>query len=77
MPADASTRNTSLLLSAHSLGTWLRLRFGVRRCLACGRIGRSSLEPASLLVPLQLARTWRCVDRPACRTRRLQRSGSR
>ena len=58
---------------AHSLLTWLRLRFGVRRCLACGRIGRGSLEPASLLVPPQVARTWRCVDRLACRTRRLQR----
>ncbi len=57
--------------------TWARLRFGLRRCLACGRIGRGSLEPAGLLVPPQVARTWRCVDRLTCRTRRLQRSESR
>jgi hypothetical protein len=60
--------------STHPLPTWARLRFGLRRCLACGRIGRGSLEPASLRVPPQVARTWRCVDRLACRTRRLQRS---
>jgi hypothetical protein len=52
---------------------WARLCFGVRRCLACGRIGRGSLEPAGLMVPPRVARTWRCVDRLACRTRRLQR----
>jgi hypothetical protein len=60
-----------------SLGTRLRLFIGVHRCLACGRIGQGSLQPANLLVPPQLARTWRCIDRLACRTRRLQRSGPR
>jgi hypothetical protein len=64
-------------LSTHPLLIWLRLRFGIRRCLACGRLGQGSLQPASLLVPPQLARTWWCVDRQACRARRLRRSGSR
>lgn len=63
--------------SANSLGIWLRLRFGVRRCLACGRLGQGSLQPAGLLVAPQLARTWWCVDRLACRMRRLQRSDPR
>ncbi len=77
MPVDASTRKTRPWPSAYPLATRLRLRFGVRRCLACGRLGQGSLQPASLLVPPQLARTWRCVDRLACRTRRLERSGPR
>jgi hypothetical protein len=64
-------------LPTHPLLTWLRLRWGVRRCLACGRLGQGSLQPANLLVPPQLARTWRCVDRLACRTRRLRRSDPR
>ena len=52
-------------------------RLGLHRCLACGRIGISGFAAASpLLLPHQ-ARTWRCVDRLACRTRRLQRSDPR
>jgi len=50
-------------LSVHPLSTWLRLRFGLRRCLACGLLGWGGLQPASPLVPAQLARTCRCVDR--------------
>jgi len=60
-------------LSAHPLSTWLRLRFGLRHCLACGLLGWGGLQPASPLVPPQLARTWRCVDRLNCRTNRLRR----
>jgi len=70
----ASAVVPAVLPPTYPLLTWPGLRLGVRRCLACGRIGRGSLDPASLLVPPQFARTWRCVDRPACRTRRLQRS---
>jgi hypothetical protein len=33
-------------LSAHPLLTWLRLRVGLRRCLACGQLGNRSLQPA-------------------------------
>ncbi len=65
-------------LSAHPLGTWLRLRFGLRRCLACGRLGGyGSLQPASPLVPPAWARTWRCGDQLACRRRRLGRGAPR
>ena len=54
----------------HPLLTWLRLRLGVRRCLACGRLGNRSLQPAHALVSPARARTWRCTDRLACRQRR-------
>ena len=64
-------------LSAHPLLTWLRLRLGVRRCLACGRLGQGSLEPASPLVSPARARTWRCTDRLGCRRRRTSREGRR
>jgi hypothetical protein len=64
-------------LSVYPLGTWLRLRFGVRRCLACGRLGQGSLQPANLLVPPHVARTWRCVDLHTCRRRRTSREGRR
>jgi hypothetical protein len=64
-------------LPAHPLLTWLRLRWGVRRCLACGRLGRGSLEPASPLVLPARARTWRCVNRDGCRQRRIRREGRR
>jgi hypothetical protein len=77
MPADASTRTTAPRLSAYPLSTRLRLRFGIHRCLACGRIGQGSLQPASLLVPPHAARTWWCVDRLVCRMRRLERSDLR
>lgn len=60
-------------LSAHSLSAWLRLRFGLRHCLACGLLSWSGLHPASPLVLSQLARTWRCVDRLNRRARRLRR----
>ncbi len=50
-------------------------RFGLHRCLACGRIGIRGFVAASPLVLPHQARTWRCVDRLACRTRRLERSG--
>lgn len=61
------------LPSTHPLATWLRLRLGVRRCLACGRLGNRSLQPAHPLVSPARARTWRCVDRPACQGRRRRR----
>ena len=65
-------------LSAHPLATWLRLRFGVRRCLACGQLGfYGSLQPASPLVAPARARTWRCRDQLACRRRRLGRGEPR
>jgi hypothetical protein len=64
-------------LPAHPLATWLRLRFGVRRCLACGHLGNRSLQPAHPLVSPVKARTWGCVDRPACRERRLRREPDR
>jgi len=64
-------------LSAYPLGTWVRLRFWLRRCLACGRLGQGSLEPASPLVSLARVRTWRCADRLGCRRRRLRREGRR
>jgi hypothetical protein len=64
-------------LPTHPLLTWLRLRWGVRRCLVCGQLGQRRLQPASLLVPPQRARTWRCVDRLACRTRVLRRRNPR
>ncbi len=52
-------------------------RVGLHRCLACGRIGIRGFVAASPLVLPHQARTWRCVDRLACRTRRLERSGPR
>ena len=64
-------------LSAHPLLTRLRLRFGVHRCLACGRLGQGGLEPASPLVAPAAARTWRCNDRVGCRRRRTRREGRR
>ena len=57
-------------LSAHPLTSWLRLRLGVRRCLACGHLGTRSLQPAHPLVPPARARTWWCTDRVGCRERR-------
>ncbi len=62
---------------AHPLLTWLRLRFGVRRCLACGRLGNGTLQPAHPLVSPARARTWTCVDRLVCRQRRLRREPDR
>jgi hypothetical protein len=59
-------------LLTHPLLTWARLRFGVRRCLACGRLGNPTLQPAHPLVSPAKARTWSCVDRVACRQRRLR-----
>jgi len=71
-------RGPAAPLSAHPLLVWLRLRFGLRRCLACGRLGcYGSLQPASLLVPPAKARTWRCGDQLACRRRRLGRGAPR
>jgi hypothetical protein len=64
-------------LPAHPLLVWLRLRLGVRRCLACGRLGNGSLAPADPLVSPAWARTWRCSDRDSCRQRRTSREGSR
>jgi hypothetical protein len=49
-------------------------RAGLHRCLACGRVGIRGFAAASPLVLPHQVRTWRCVDRLACRTRRLQRS---
>jgi len=66
-----------LRLSVFPLGTWLRLRFGVRRCLACGRVGNRSLQPANPLVSPARAQTWRCTDRLGCRGRRTSREGRR
>jgi hypothetical protein len=63
----------ALPLSAYPLATWLRLRFGIRRCLACGQLGNRSLQPAHPLVPPAVARTWVCVDRLVCRHRRQRR----
>jgi hypothetical protein len=60
-------------LPTHPLLTWARLRFGVRRCLACGRLGNRSFQPAHALLSPARARSWRCVDRLACRQRRLRR----
>jgi hypothetical protein len=64
-------------LPAHPLLTWLRLRFGVRRCLACGRLGNGTLQPAHPLVSPARARTWTCVDRLVCRQRRVRREPHR
>jgi hypothetical protein len=64
-------------LPAHPLLVWLRRRVGVRRCLACGRLGNRSLAPAHPLVSPAWARTWRCSDREGCRQRRTRREGSR
>jgi hypothetical protein len=64
-------------LSAHPLGTWLRLRFGMHRCLACGRLGNRSLQPAHPMVSPARARTWWCTDRIGCRRRRTSREGRR
>jgi hypothetical protein len=61
----------------HPLLTWLRLRFGVRRCLACGRLGNSILQPAHPLVSPARARTWTCIDRHVCRQRRMRREPDR
>src|SRR6266536_6687723 len=44
-------------LPAHPLLTWLRLRLGVRRCLACGQLGNRSLQPAHPLVSPPRAQT--------------------
>ena len=63
--------------SAYPLMTWLRLRFGVRRCLACGHLGNRTLQPAHRLVSPARARTWRCTDRVGCRRRRSSREGRR
>jgi hypothetical protein len=65
------------LLSAHPLATWVRLRFGVRRCLACGRLGNRGLQPAHPLVSAVRARTWWCIDRDGCRQRRTNPEGHR
>jgi hypothetical protein len=64
-------------LPAHPLLVWLRLHFGLRRCLACGRLGNRSLEPAHPLISPAWARTWRCGDRDGCRQRRTSWEGSR
>ncbi len=64
-------------LPAHPLLTWARLRFGVRRCLACGRLANRSLQPTHPLVSLARARTWRCADRDCCRQRRTSREARR
>lgn len=72
----ASSDVLAVPLPAHPLLVWLRLRLGVRCCLACGRLGHSGLEPAHPLVPPAWARTWRCSDRDGCRQRRTRREGS-
>jgi hypothetical protein len=64
-------------LPAHPLLIWLRLRLGVRRCLACGRLGQGGLAPASPLISPASARTWRCTDWVGCRRRRSRREGRR
>lgn len=64
-------------LPTHPLLTWARLRFRVRRCLACGRLGNRSLQPAHPLVSPARARTWSCADRLACRQRRVRREPDR
>lgn len=64
-------------LPTHPLLTWLRLRFGLRRCLACGRLGNRILQPTHPLVSPVRARTWRCVDRDGCRQRRTSREARR
>lgn len=63
--------------STHPLLTWARLRFGVRRCLACGRLGGRSLQPAHPMVSPARARTWRCTDRDGCRQRRTSQEARR
>jgi hypothetical protein len=64
-------------LPAHPLLTWLRLRLGVRRCLACGWLGNGSLQPAHPMVLPARARTWRCTDRVGCRGRHTSREARR
>ncbi len=64
-------------LPTHPLLIWLRVRFGVRRCLACGRLGNRSLQPAHPLVSPARARTWRCTDRDGCRQRRTSKEARR
>jgi hypothetical protein len=64
-------------LAAYPRWTWLRLRFGVRRCLACGRLGNHGLQPAHPLVSPARARTWRCTDRDVCRQRRARQEEPR
>jgi hypothetical protein len=64
-------------LPTHPLLTWLRQRLGVRRCLACGRLGTRSLQPAHPMVSPARARTWRCTDRVGCRRRRTSREARR
>jgi hypothetical protein len=64
-------------LPAHPLLTWARLRFGLRRCLACGRLGNRSLQPAHPLVSPARARTWRCTDRDGCHQRRAHQEARR
>jgi len=65
------------LQPTHPLLTWARLRFGVRSCLACGRLGNRSLQPAHPLVSPARARTWRCTDRDGCRQRRTSKEARR
>jgi hypothetical protein len=64
-------------LRTHPLLTWLRLRLGVRRCLACGRLGNRSLQPAHPLLSPATARTWRCNDRDGCRRHRTRQERGR
>jgi hypothetical protein len=64
-------------LPAHPLLTWLRLRFGLGRCLACGRLGNRSLQPAHPMVSPATARTWRCTDGDGCRKRRVRQEARR
>ncbi len=73
----AGDEASAVPLSAHPLVTWLRLRLGVRRCLACGQAGNRSLQPTHPLVSPARARTWRCTDRLGCRRRRTSREERR
>ncbi len=73
----AGDRAPAAPLSAYPLLTWLRLRIGLRRCLACGQAGNRSLQPTHPLVLPARARTWRCTDRVGCRRRRTSREGRR
>ena len=75
--APAADAAPAALLFAHPLLTWLRLRLGVRRCLACGQAGNRSLQPTHPSVLPARAQTWRCTDRVGCRWRRTIREGYR
>jgi hypothetical protein len=77
MGVVASVMVPAVPLRAHPLLTWLRLRFGLRRCLVCGRLGNRSLQPAHPLVSPARARTWRCTDRDGCRQRRARQEARR